>query len=372
MESPKKRVKENPKIVGLILARGGSKGIPLKNIKLLNGRPLLYWTLHSLRDSEGKERKRFDSLARSIDRVFSSVADEIWVSTDHDEIERIAKEGGARVHRRSPEVSTDTTTSIAAVQEFVQIQKPKCDVVLLAQATSPCITPDHYRKLVEKYVECEFDSIFTVTRRHDFRWKEVDETSSSEALNFNPKNRPRRQDWPGELCEDGAIYATTPDLLMTGIFQGGKRVGYYEMPSNMFVDIDVPDDWSIAESKVRKYGYDPTRGDLRQGTRPVIRLLVVNADGTLTNGQTYVSDDGKEMRSYHSRDAAGIQKIERMGVVVKIVSTTLCDAHKHRADAMNASIAMGCIDKLSQVDSWRQEMKLEWNQVHEYPRHTRL
>ena len=72
MESPKKRVKENPKIVGLILARGGSKGIPLKNIKLLNGRPLLYWTLHSLRDSEGKERKRFDELARSLARSIAS------------------------------------------------------------------------------------------------------------------------------------------------------------------------------------------------------------------------------------------------------------------------------------------------------------
>ena len=194
-----------------------------------------------------------------------AVADEIWVSTDHDEIARIAREGGARVHRRSAAVSTDEASSDDTVLEFIRAKNPQCDVIIHAQATSPCISPPHYREMMDKFFRDGYDSLFTVSRQHMFRWEEVDDdgknsrcgSSSTAPLNFDPKHRPRRQDWRGELYENGAVYVSRVDAIKTSGYRQSGRVGYYEMPLYLFVDIDEPSDWFLAEKRVQQYGYTP-------------------------------------------------------------------------------------------------------------------
>lgn len=188
-------------VAAVILARGGSKGIPLKNIKMLAGVPLLGWALRAALDSN----------------MFESV----WVSTDHDEIEKVAKSLGAKVHRRSPEVSRDSSTSLETMQEFARLN-PDMEVICNIQATSPCLHPFHLKEALEKITQDGFDSVFSVVRRHNFRWTEVKKGSGemTTPINLDPVRRPRRQDWDGELSENGSFYFTTRDLLLNqGLLQ---------------------------------------------------------------------------------------------------------------------------------------------------------
>lgn len=132
-------------LAALVLARGGSKGIPLKNIKLLAGVPLIGWVLRAAIDAG----------------VFHSV----WVSTDHDEIEKVAKQFGAQVHRRSPEVSQDSSTSLETIREFLN-HHHEVDIVGNIQATSPCLHPSDLIKVANLIQKEGFDSVFSVVRRH--------------------------------------------------------------------------------------------------------------------------------------------------------------------------------------------------------------
>uniref|UniRef100_A0A3B4YIK6 N-acylneuraminate cytidylyltransferase n=1 Tax=Seriola lalandi dorsalis TaxID=1841481 RepID=A0A3B4YIK6_SERLL len=269
----------------VILARGGSKGIPLKNIKMLAGVPLIGWVLRAAVDSD-----MFDS---------------VWVSTDHDEIEKVAKSWGAKVHRRSAEVSRDSSSSLETIQEFARLN-PDVDVICHIQATSPCLHPHHVKEALEMITLQGFDSVFSVVRRHQFRWKEVKKGSGemTKPFNLDTANRPRRQDWDGELCENGSFYFATRDLLMNkGLMQGGK-IGYYEMLPEYSVDIDVDIDWPVAEQRVLRYGY------FGRDTPEVVRLMFCNVSGCLTEGRIFLSVSGEDMVSVNTRDAMGIRMLK--------------------------------------------------------------
>ncbi|XP_063074148.1 N-acylneuraminate cytidylyltransferase-like [Engraulis encrasicolus] len=199
-KNAKSQRRDRPHIAALVCARGGSKGIPLKNIKMLAGVPLIGWVLRAAVDSE-----LFDS---------------VWVSTDHDEIEKVAKAWGAQVHRRSAQVSRDASSSLETIQEFTALN-PDVDFICNIQATSPCLHPYHLQAAVSKITEEGFESVFSVVRRHHFRWQEVKKgaCSATAPLNLDPSRRPRRQDWDGELCENGSFYMTSRHLIEKGILQ---------------------------------------------------------------------------------------------------------------------------------------------------------
>uniref|UniRef100_A0A3B1JBQ4 N-acylneuraminate cytidylyltransferase n=1 Tax=Astyanax mexicanus TaxID=7994 RepID=A0A3B1JBQ4_ASTMX len=280
----------------VILARGGSKGIPLKNIKMLAGVPLIGWVIRAAQDSG----------------VFHS----IWVSTDHEEIERVAKKWGAQVHRRSPEVSKDTSTSLETLQEFSRLN-PDVDIICNIQATSPCLHPCHLKQAVEMMTEQGYDSVFSVVRRHHFRWQEVKkrENTFTKPLNLDPSRRPRRQDWDGELCENGSFYFATKELVGNGLLQGG-RMAYFEMLPEYSVDIDVDIDWPVAEQRVLRFGY------FGKDQPELVRLLLCNVSGCLTDGRLHMSVGGLEMVSIHNRDLAGIRMLKNEGMEVILISSS--------------------------------------------------
>uniref|UniRef100_A0AAZ3P531 N-acylneuraminate cytidylyltransferase n=1 Tax=Oncorhynchus tshawytscha TaxID=74940 RepID=A0AAZ3P531_ONCTS len=285
---------EKRHIAALILARGGSKGIPLKNIKMLAGVPLIGWVLRAAVDS-----KQFDS---------------VWVSTDHDDIEKVAKAWGAQVHRRSPEVSKDSSSSLDTIQEFARLN-PEVEVICHIQATSPCLHPFHLKEALEMITKQGFTSVFSVVRRHHFRWQEVKKGGSlaTQPLNLDPCNRPRRQDWDGELCENGSFYIYTRATIERGL-QGGKWA-YYEMLPEYSVDIDVDIDWPVAEQRVLRFGY------FGLDKPEVVRLLLCNVSGCLTDGRVLISVSGEEMVSVNTRDTMGIRMLQREGVEVQIQNT---------------------------------------------------
>ncbi|XP_028993001.1 N-acylneuraminate cytidylyltransferase A [Betta splendens] len=277
--------------VALILARGGSKGIPLKNIKMLAGVPLIGWVLRAAVDS--------------------NLFDSVWVSTDHDEIEKVARSCGAQVHRRSPKVSRDSSSSLETIREFLS-QHKEVRVLANIQGTSPCLHPFHLEEALNMITQQGYDSVFSVVRRHQFRWREVEKgsTERTKALNLNPACRPRRQDWNGELCENGSFYITTRDLIMNKKMLQGGKVAYYEMLPQYSVDIDVDIDWPVAEQRVLRYGY------FGRVTPEVVQLLFCNVSGCLTDGRIYLSSSTQEMLSVNLKDTTAIRMLQKENVEV--------------------------------------------------------
>jgi CMP-N-acetylneuraminic acid synthetase len=155
-------------VAGLILARGGSQGIPLKNITKLSTHPLLVWSLGAM-----KAFGRFDS---------------VWVSTDHGLIAACASSMGASVFHRSPRYAKCGTPSVDAVQEFL-FNHPEVDIVGLVQCTSPFLQPEFLEKAYNLITEEGYDSVFSVTRDKKLRWSEADFTNDVKEFSETMKSR---------------------------------------------------------------------------------------------------------------------------------------------------------------------------------------
>uniref|UniRef100_A0A3Q3J1N2 N-acylneuraminate cytidylyltransferase n=1 Tax=Monopterus albus TaxID=43700 RepID=A0A3Q3J1N2_MONAL len=316
-----KQIRVNGKrhVAALILARGGSKGIPLKNIKMLAGVPLIGWVLRAALDSD-----MFDS---------------VWVSTDHDEIEKVAKSWGARVHRRSPEFSRDASTSLEAIQEFARLN-PHVDVICNIQATSPCLHPKHVKEALQMILQQGYDSVFSVVRRHHFRWKEVKKGCKSTHKTY----------FIFFLCF--LVSLTTCDI---------GKVAYYEMPPEHSVDIDVDIDWPVAERRVLRYGY------FGRVKPEVVKLMFCCVSGCLTDGRIYLSASGEEMVSVNTKDTMGIRMLQREDVEVVLLTSSEDPVAKTASD--NLKKRMGCEvvlvgqEPLSDLKSMVKQRNLEWKDV---------
>ncbi|KAG8264212.1 N-acylneuraminate cytidylyltransferase A [Homalodisca vitripennis] len=213
------------KLAGLVLARGGSKGLPGKNLALVNNHTLL---------------------ARAVTAMLhSNCFDEIWVSTEDKEIAEEALRAEANVHERPRSVAEDNTTSIEAVREFVD-RHPDVKLVGLVQCTSPFIKAEWLRQACLMIATQGYDSVFSATRQKGLRWKPA-ENGTVKEVNFNARDRPRRQDWHGDLVENGMFYFVTTDLIKQNKLQGG-RIGYVEIPHNYSLEVDTPLDLVLARA----------------------------------------------------------------------------------------------------------------------------
>lgn len=182
-------------ITALILARGGSKGIKLKNIQRIDGISLLGISLTAL-----QQVKRFNS---------------IWVSTDHEEIAEEAercefwnkyfwnqiyfKSDKVNVHWRDPKYAQDTSTSIESVQEFLR-SHPTVSNLALIQCTSPFINRNYLVKAIREFLRRH--CAFSVFRSFKLRWSHDEDTNKILPINFDYKKRPRRQDWNGKVDDN--------------------------------------------------------------------------------------------------------------------------------------------------------------------------
>uniref|UniRef100_A0A7S1FIL3 N-acylneuraminate cytidylyltransferase n=1 Tax=Noctiluca scintillans TaxID=2966 RepID=A0A7S1FIL3_NOCSC len=224
----------HPRVVAVIPARGGSVSVPLKNIKELAGRPLIDWSIRAALDS--------------------GVFTEVYVSTDHDGIAEVALESGAKVHRRAPETATNTASTELALIDFADAHSD-FDILCLIQATSPLVVPDHFQKALELFERQQADSLVTAVRAHRFLWSVDEVTGEARAGNYDPIKRPRRQDWNGELIENGAFYFTRKPLFDETQCRLGGKIALYEMPEHTLCELDSSVDWEILKNLAQAYGY---------------------------------------------------------------------------------------------------------------------
>jgi len=217
-------------VLAILPARGGSKGIPGKNLSLVGGVPLI---THSIRQA---------LLCGTVGRVV--------VSTDDEAISRVSREGGAEVVERPANISLDDSSTELALQHVLENfrQEGYCpDLVVFLQVTSPLRTPQDIDGAVRTLVEGNLDSVFSGCRVEGFVWEETEGGVSP--LNYDPRNRPRRQEldrWTVE--ENGSIYVFKPWVLAVSKSRLGGRIGMYQMSRLDSFQIDVPEDIEIVNS----------------------------------------------------------------------------------------------------------------------------
>lgn len=214
------------RIVAFVPARGGSKGVPGKNLKPIGGVPLV---------------------ARAIAAALcTEYIDRVVVSTDDPEIERLALAEGADVVLRPAELSGDTATSESALLHALDAIGWAVDVVVFLQATSPFIRPSDLDGAVAQVVAGDKDVVFSATESHGFLWRKGDDTAVG--VNHDPAFRLRRQDREPEYLETGAFYVMDAAGFRRAGFRFFGRIGIAEVAALGAVEIDTPDDLMLAES----------------------------------------------------------------------------------------------------------------------------
>lgn len=226
--------KDYEMIVAIIPARGGSKGIPGKNMIDFCGRPLLEWTV---RQAQG-----------------SRLIDEVVVSSDSTEIREFAwKNLGTRIHHRTKEASTDTASMEMVVDEVIQSANlsNKRAVIVALQCTSPLRTSQHIDEALMQFAFGRYDSMFSACELDDFCvWQGGDDPKS---INFDYKRRVRRQLREPSYLENGSFFLFTPRSFYEYRNRIGGKIGMYLQPWWCQWEIDAPKDLEICEYFFKRY-----------------------------------------------------------------------------------------------------------------------
>lgn len=214
--------------VGIVPARGGSKGITKKNIVDFQGAPLVTHTL---------------------EQAATSSLDDVFVSTDDDEIAAVSRTAGATVIDRPPELAGDEATTESALLhalEWLRNEGRDVDVVVLLQCTSPLRRPGDIDDTLSLVTDDSYDSALTCCRDHKFYWE--NEGDSATPVNYDPQERKRRQDMADRYQENGSIYVTDVDVLAERECRLGGRIGIHVMPKALSFEIDTPEDHRIVSA----------------------------------------------------------------------------------------------------------------------------
>ena len=188
------------KIVSIIPARGGSKGIPRKNLIDIAGKPLISY---------------------SIKASLNSVVNETWVSSEDNEIIDVAKRYGAKTLLRPKKLATDLASSESVLTHF--IQQVDCTIIVFIQPTSPLITSEDINKGLD--LLNNYDSVISVTELTQFIWEDG-------KPNYDIHNRKRRQDLAKTFLETGAFFITTKDRYYNSKNRISGNVGFCEVPKD--------------------------------------------------------------------------------------------------------------------------------------------
>jgi len=294
-----------------IPVRGGSKSIPLKNIKLFCGKPLVYWSIHALQE------------VTSID--------EIIIATDSNEIENAVLDFGfnkVRIYRRSTENASDISSTESVMLEYLsKYILSDNDIFMLVQATSPLTQSKHFEEALRIYSAKNYDSMLSCVRSYRFYWNQ-DGTSK----NYDYRNRPRRQDFEGELMENGAFYINTVgNILKSGNRLSGK-IGIYEMPEYTSFEIDEPDDWAILEKLMQRHVLSKIK--LRPSPHS-IKLFLTDVDGVLTDAGMYYSESGDELKKFNTHDGMAFSLLKIAGIKTGIITSENTKIVERRAQKLN-------------------------------------
>lgn len=313
------------KVVSIIPARGGSKGIPRKNLAPVAGKPLLVWTVEqSVR-------------ARLVDATF--------VSTDDEEIASVATASGAQVIWRPTAISGDTATSEEALEHALAHLRDDAGVVpewvVFLQATSPLRRPGDIDGALRAAQEANVDSLFSGAVCNDFLlWHETPEGLRS--INYDFSDRRRRQVRQNQFVENGSIYVFRPQVLREHANRLGGAIGFYRMEAWQTWEIDDEEDIELVEFYMQKLKEDWHLAHLATVT---IEAILFDFDGVLTDNRALVNEEGVESVFVSRADGLGIEQLRRLGYEVAIISTETNPVVAARARKLGVPCVQGVKDK---------------------------
>ena len=277
--------------VAFMPLRANSKSIIDKNLCNIAGRPLFAWSLEQA--------------------ILSASFDDIYVATDSARIRKKVSEefsSNVMVLDRSAATCTDTASTESAMLEFQR--HVSFDVICLIQATSPLTCAADFRTAKDLFIEKNLDSLLTAVPSKRFFW-----TKSGIPINYDPLRRPRRQEFDGCLMENGAFYLTRSRILEEQRNRLGGKIGIHEMAAETAIEIDDEADWLIVEQLLLHQGIFTSGITTQQ-----IKALILDVDGTLTDGGMYYGSDGEALKKFNTRDAHGLQLLRENGVKICVIS----------------------------------------------------
>jgi YrbI family 3-deoxy-D-manno-octulosonate 8-phosphate phosphatase len=313
---------EQTRVVVVIPARGGSKGLPGKNLMRIGGISLIGRAVGAARGA--------------------ALVDQILVSTDDPEIAAEARLAGAQTVLRPPDLASDHASSESAVLHALE-GFPAGTVVALVQCTSPFVTADDVDSVVAPILSGRVDSAFTAAPHHGFLWR-----PDGSGVNHDPAVRHRRQDRLVEVIETGAAYAMSLAALReTGHRFSGRVLPVEADPARM-LEIDGPADLERARALAPFL-------DRRSSEWPAaaeVDAVVFDFDGTMTDDRTIVDQDGREAVVVNRGDGLGVAALRRAGIALLILSTESNPVVAARGAKLGVPVLHGVEEKGSALSDW--------------------
>ncbi|MYY12000.1 NTP transferase domain-containing protein [Streptomyces sp. SID4919] len=341
--APAQSAQRRPQVVlAVIPARGGSKGVPAKNLAPVGGTPLVTRAVHA---------------CRTAPRVTHVV-----VSTDDPAIAAAARAADAEVVLRPAALADDTATSEAAVLHALDAHESRhghpVDVVVLVQCTSPFLTPGDLDAVAAAVTDEGADTAVTVAPFHGFVWRDSDGDGDSDTawdgygVNHDKSVRPRRQDRPQDLLETGAAYAMTAPGFRAHRHRFFGRTRLVRTDASRVLEIDDPHDLTRARALAPLLDADrpaalPGRAD--------IDAVVLDFDGTQTDDRVLIDADGREFVSVHRGDGLGVAALRKAGLALLILSSERNPVVAARARKLGIAVLHGVERKDLALKQWCDE-----------------
>lgn len=318
----------------IIPARGGSKGIPNKNLKTVGGKSLLSRAILSCKKS--------------------SLVTNVFVSTDSEQIAEVATSNGAIVIRRPEELSGDTASSESALLHAlneIENQYTLPEIVVFAQCTSPFIESDDVDGIIRLM---EFNNCaLTVTPNHSFIWRKNSDGTAI-GINHNPEFRLPRQQLEPEFRETGALYAMNIVRFRKEQHRFFGNIGMFIVPTNRSIEIDDPEDLALANLIEQQNRMRPSKEAFQ-----AIRAIVFDFDGVITDDQVYITETGEEMVMASRSDGMGISALKNAGYKLLILSKERNPVVAKRGDKLQIEVIQSCDNKLEALNSWLEKSQIK-------------
>ncbi|GGS24931.1 transferase [Streptomyces griseoviridis] len=327
------------RVLAVIPARGGSKGVPAKNLAPVGGVPLV---VRAVREC-----------------LATRLVTDVVVSTDDQAIAAAARQAGAEVVLRPAAIAGDTATSEAAVRHAMDAHEAlhgaAVDVVLLVQCTSPFLVREDIDGVAGAVVEGGADTAVTVAPFHGFVWREgadAGEEPGGHGVNHDKTYRPRRQDRPQDFLETGAAYAMDAAGFRTHGHRFFGRTELVRTDPARVLEIDDPHDLARARALA------PLFDGARPGALPTaadIDAVVLDFDGTQTDDRVLIDSDGREFVSVHRGDGLGIAALRKAGLPLLVLSTEVNPVVAARARKLQVPVLHGVDRKDLALKQWCEE-----------------
>ncbi|MGW3008529.1 cytidylyltransferase domain-containing protein [Streptomyces sp. NPDC001219] len=341
-----------PTVVAVIPARGGSKGVPAKNLAAVGGVPLVARAIRECRAAR--------------------LVTDVVVSTDDAGIAAAARGAGAVVVRRPGDIAGDTATSEAAVLHALDAyeaeQGTAVDAVLLVQCTSPFLVREDIDGVAAAVVEDGADSALTVAPFHGFVWRDAEPevggdgtaADGGHGVNHDKSFRPRRQDRPQDLLETGAAYAMDAAGFRTSGHRFFGRTELVRTDPARVLEVDDPHDLARARALA------PLLDAPRPGALPTlddIDAVVLDFDGTQTDDRVLIDADGREIVAVHRGDGLGIAALRKAELKLLILSSETNPVVAARARKLQVPVLHGIDRKDLALKQWCEEAGIDPERV---------